>query len=574
MFLLNPIRHRFALGLALALWAAAAAAPGLAQDKVGVNTAVNPAASGTPPGGVVRKLVIGQEVLYNEHIVTGPSGQTEILFLDQSSLTVGPNADLNIDEFVYDPHSSTGRLVISVEHGVLRYVGGKLSKQENGVSIRTPSANVGVRGGEILLNVAATGEVSAVLVYGKAMKVTGKTGCTQELSRVGYGLTASAANGCPSAGHPVSSATLSQYLTQLDGLPGSHAGAATIPTNQTIAASDVPSTVSGNLAASVRAANLNQPLAAAAPLINIANLQDRFQQRIVQGQTAPAKATPRSQNPSVSTTSGAAVSSLGPYTGAYYGTLTYPAASQQGGSLLVTVANVIDANNILVRGVPLTSIPNFAAFLAGFSGGVTISPLTPGATNTPVTMTLAGSYSGPALPTSTPVTTYSIDLGTVASGTATVSPDGQFFTADLTVTQHFHSNKSRAPDPFGSTISLFSGVPTVTMPATGIGTYNGTATGTVFNNGVTSSATGNFSESYNFATLTGTATISNFDHASYTAPLTGSGNTFSGALSGASRNGSINGGFFGPAAGEVGGTFSLSGTTGPRYTAAGIFTGR
>src|ERR1700742_1089420 len=88
------------------------AAPGdaLAQDKVGVNSAVNPEESGTPPGGNGRRLVIGQDVVYNEHITTGPAGQTQLLFLDESSMTVGPNSDLTIDQFVFDPKSGTGKL--------------------------------------------------------------------------------------------------------------------------------------------------------------------------------------------------------------------------------------------------------------------------------------------------------------------------------------------------------------------------------------------------------------------------------------------------------------------------------
>ena len=56
-----------------------AAAPAGAQ-QVGVNSAVNPDATGTPPSATTRKLVIGQEVLHNEKIATGPLGQTQILF--------------------------------------------------------------------------------------------------------------------------------------------------------------------------------------------------------------------------------------------------------------------------------------------------------------------------------------------------------------------------------------------------------------------------------------------------------------------------------------------------------------
>jgi hypothetical protein len=45
-----------------------------ASVDVGVNSAVNTNAIGTPPGGVTRRLVVGQKVVFNEHIVTDPGG--------------------------------------------------------------------------------------------------------------------------------------------------------------------------------------------------------------------------------------------------------------------------------------------------------------------------------------------------------------------------------------------------------------------------------------------------------------------------------------------------------------------
>ena len=101
----------------------------LAQQRVGVSGAVNPEATSRPPGGTVRKLVIGQEIVFNERITTEANGQTQLLFLDQSSMSIGPNSDLTIDQFVYDPKTGTGKLAMSATRGLLRYVGGKLSSR-------------------------------------------------------------------------------------------------------------------------------------------------------------------------------------------------------------------------------------------------------------------------------------------------------------------------------------------------------------------------------------------------------------------------------------------------------------
>ena len=115
----------------------------------------------------------------------------------------------------------------------------------------------------------------------------------------------------------------------------------------------------------------------------------------------------------------------------------------------------------------------------------------------------------------------------------------------------------------------------VTMPTTGMGTYNGAAVGTVFNNGATYLAAGNFSASYNFGNNTGAVNISNFDGASYTAAVSGSGGAYTGTLTGVpSRTGSVIGRFYGPNAVETGGAFGIHSISGPSYLASGIFAGR
>src|SRR5262245_64747588 len=106
---------RIQLHLALAASAVLLVSMGtpLAQERVGVKSAVNPEATGTVPGAAPRRLVIGQDVIFNERITTTAAGQTQLLFLDESSMSVGPNSDITIDQFVYDPRSGTGKLAMS-----------------------------------------------------------------------------------------------------------------------------------------------------------------------------------------------------------------------------------------------------------------------------------------------------------------------------------------------------------------------------------------------------------------------------------------------------------------------------
>src|SRR5712692_1894674 len=143
-----------------AIIVACSAVPGFAEDSaVGVTGAVNPQAIGQPPTGPVEQLVIGHNVVRNEKISTFNKGQVQLIFADQSTLTLAENSEIVIDEFVYDPNKQAGSMTATVTTGVLRYVGGKISKKSD-VSFLTPSGVVTVRGGIALIKVTGSPSVA------------------------------------------------------------------------------------------------------------------------------------------------------------------------------------------------------------------------------------------------------------------------------------------------------------------------------------------------------------------------------------------------------------------------------
>ena len=75
--------------LLAALGVASLNSPALGEpEKVGVTAAVNPDATGQPPNEPLRELLVGHDVIRNERIKTQASGQAQLLFTDQSTLTV------------------------------------------------------------------------------------------------------------------------------------------------------------------------------------------------------------------------------------------------------------------------------------------------------------------------------------------------------------------------------------------------------------------------------------------------------------------------------------------------------
>jgi trimeric autotransporter adhesin len=227
------------IGLAiLAVGLAGAAGSAVAGDaKVGVAAAVTPDAVGQPQAQASRTLYVGNDVLHMERIATQGRGQVQLLFIDQSSLTVAPNSDVVIDSFVYDPAANTGKMSATISKGLMRYVGGRISKQSD-VTFNTPSSVVSVRGGIGFVIVAPDGGTRAVFVYGYHLCVTAG-GATECARKPGYEITVAGAGQSPSSPSPVPGEFIADLLQQFEGPPGSKVGSdapdLNIPDNGTAA---------------------------------------------------------------------------------------------------------------------------------------------------------------------------------------------------------------------------------------------------------------------------------------------------------------------------------------------------
>lgn len=259
------------------------ALPVAAQERVGVDTAVNPAATGTPPGGTARPLAIKEDVVFNEHIATSAKGQTQILFLDQSSMTIGPDSDLTINEFVYHRNGGSGRLAMSTLRGVFRYVGGKVSKQ-GAVTLKTPLATISVRGGVLLGNQAPNGRLDVYFVYGNEIDVTA-AGVTETLRRPGFAITVPGPGAPPSAPYRAAPAILAALEAELDGQPGENGGAPVVPSEALVTASGIGNAISGNYLASLEAAERNDAQASTPGLLDPTGILTALQANSIQAQS-------------------------------------------------------------------------------------------------------------------------------------------------------------------------------------------------------------------------------------------------------------------------------------------------
>ena len=150
-----------------------------AQSRIGVTQATENNPMGKPPGGLDRVLRVGTDVQANEIITTAANDRAHLVFLDGTTLTVGPSSQLTVDKFVYDPTTQKGELAVNATKGVFRVIGGRISKT-SAITVTTPSATMGIRGGIMVFGVQASATTS-IFVYGNSMTVTAN-GVTQTVT--------------------------------------------------------------------------------------------------------------------------------------------------------------------------------------------------------------------------------------------------------------------------------------------------------------------------------------------------------------------------------------------------------
>ena len=259
------------IGLLCALALIAGTQAARAQDKAGVTAAVNPAVTGTPPADLPRVLEIGSDVVQNEHITAGPDGQAQLLFRDGSTVTLAPNSDLTIDEFVYNPETKTAKLAMTAAVGVFRFVGGRASKDEP-VIINTPTATVGIRGAVAAGGVDANGTTDFTKFFGAELSMTSKaTGETTSTSKNGFTLTI-VPNGSITVTR-VDLARLNARFGAFEGRSDKNGGAAT-PPNQTSPAALI--FAGSNSALSPQSLIPTGPLPIVTPITSIMNNANQF----------------------------------------------------------------------------------------------------------------------------------------------------------------------------------------------------------------------------------------------------------------------------------------------------------
>ena len=169
----STIRRALATLSAAALLTASTA-PAYAQRVVGTVDEVRVWAFGRDPG--VRNwkdLFAHQSLRQYQGVRTVPDGAARLLFIDDTELRLGSDAEVTIDEYVFSAPQSLEGMSVNFSKGVMRVITGSMSKPA--IKIETPTATIGVRGTDFVTFVLAN-LTTLVYVLAGTVVVTPKAG--------------------------------------------------------------------------------------------------------------------------------------------------------------------------------------------------------------------------------------------------------------------------------------------------------------------------------------------------------------------------------------------------------------
>jgi len=116
--------------------------------------------------GKTEKVIAGYLLEMHDFLQTGEDGAMNIVFVDNTKITLAPNTEFLIDEFAFDTTVVPIEIAmnVSINVGTFTYESGDISKMDGDVEIATPSATITVQGTAFSGTVATSGVTTITLL--------------------------------------------------------------------------------------------------------------------------------------------------------------------------------------------------------------------------------------------------------------------------------------------------------------------------------------------------------------------------------------------------------------------------
>lgn len=148
-FLLGVLVRLFCCFLLLLL----CVGPALAAEVAGTVKILTGNASIERQGQVVA-VVVGTPVQVDDLIKTGPDSSLGLILRDDTTLSLGPESELLVRDFVFEPKRGRFSMLLKMLKGTFLYMSGVIGKLAPGsIELETPDSTIAVRGTRLLIKV-------------------------------------------------------------------------------------------------------------------------------------------------------------------------------------------------------------------------------------------------------------------------------------------------------------------------------------------------------------------------------------------------------------------------------------
>jgi hypothetical protein len=99
------------------------------------------------PEAVGKNIASGDAVFLGDKVEAGPKAGLQIMLMDETIFTIGPDSAIVIDKFIYDPEKGGGKVSAKILRGVFRFVSGRVAANKpSDMEVKLPNGTIGIRG--------------------------------------------------------------------------------------------------------------------------------------------------------------------------------------------------------------------------------------------------------------------------------------------------------------------------------------------------------------------------------------------------------------------------------------------
>lgn len=177
---------------------------GISHPPAGKVVALRGQALARNPWSDERALRMTSEIFAGDRITTSSGSRLQLVFSDNTIVSLGPDAELVIDTYRWNAQNQSGAMQTQVEKGLFRVLGGLITQAApEKFSTETPAATIGIRGSIYAgFYNDETGALQVALLGGKGVFVGNALG-RSDIERPGLGV-ATERGRAPSAALPLS----------------------------------------------------------------------------------------------------------------------------------------------------------------------------------------------------------------------------------------------------------------------------------------------------------------------------------------------------------------------------------